>query len=68
VTPTAAALVASVDHQLGRHDVKKVSIYVNGHWQSYYPGRSRNFPLYTSEGVVLKLKHDGKVCRHEVAG
>ncbi len=59
VTPTAAALVASVDQQLGRHDVKDVSIYVNGRWKTYRPGRSRNFPLYTSEGVVLKLRHKG---------
>ena len=59
VTPTAAALVSSVNHQLGRNDVKDVSIYVKGRWKTYRPGHSRNFPLYTSEGVVLKLRHRG---------
>lgn len=59
VTPTAAALVRSVDHQLGRNDVKDVRIYVSGRWKTYRPGRSRNFPLYTSEGIVLKLRHKG---------
>jgi len=59
VTPTAAALVSSVDHQLGRHDVKYVKIYLDGRWRTYRPGRSHNFPLYTSEGVVLKLRHKG---------
>jgi hypothetical protein len=60
VTPTAAALVASVDKQLKRKIVKAVRIYVNGHWQTFYPGRSHDFPLYTSEGVVLQMKSKGK--------
>jgi hypothetical protein len=56
VTPTAAALVRSVDKQLGRKAVKGVRVYVKGHWHTYKPGSSRDFPLYVGEGVVLQMK------------
>jgi uncharacterized protein YkwD len=60
-TPTAAALVASVDTQLHRKAVTYVRVYINGHWRTYTPGgKARNFPLYTSEGVVLGMKTKGK--------
>jgi hypothetical protein len=54
-TPTAAALADSIDKQAGRKLVRYVRVYVGGQWQSYYPGRSRNFNLYADEGVVVKL-------------
>ncbi len=55
VTPTAKALIASVDRQAGRKIAKSVRVYVNSHWQTYRPGRSRNFALYANEGVQLTL-------------
>jgi hypothetical protein len=54
-TPTAAALADSIDKQAGRKLVRYIRVYVGGQWQSYYPGRSRNFNLYADEGVVVKL-------------
>ena len=60
ITPTAAALVRSVDKQLGRKAVKGVRVYVKGHWHTYKPGRSHSFPLYVGEGVVLQMKGKGK--------
>jgi hypothetical protein len=49
ITPTAAALVHSVDKQLGRKAVKGVRVYVKGHCHTYKPASSHNFPLYTGE-------------------
>jgi len=60
ITPTAAALIASVDEELGHRAVKDVRVYVRGHWQTYYPGRSHNFPLYLGEGVDLQMRAKGK--------
>jgi uncharacterized protein YkwD len=61
VTPTAAALVASVNSQLHRSAVEYVRIYVMGHWRTYRPRQdTKNFPLYTSEGVVVGLKGHGE--------
>jgi uncharacterized protein YkwD len=54
-TPTAAALAASIDKQAGHKIVRSVAVYVGGHWQTYHPGRSRNFDLYSDQGVVVKL-------------
>jgi len=54
-TPTAAALVASIDKQAHRKVVRYVKVYVSGHWRTYRPGKSKNFPLYTSEGVDVAL-------------
>jgi uncharacterized protein YkwD len=56
VTPTAAALVASIDKDR-RGVVRSVRIYTNDRWRTYRPGRSRNFPLYVNEGVVVSLRH-----------
>jgi hypothetical protein len=60
VTPTAEALVVSVDKQLHRQAVEYVRVYANGHWKTYRQGKSRNFALYTSEGIVLGIKGHGK--------
>lgn len=60
VTPTAAALLASVDKQFRRKVVKDVRVYLGGHWRTYYPGRSHNFALYTSEGVDLQMTARGR--------
>jgi hypothetical protein len=60
VTPTAAALVASIDKQLKGKVVRSVRVYVNGHWKTYRPGRSKSFALYTSEGVVVSMKRRGR--------
>jgi uncharacterized protein YkwD len=54
-TPTAKALIASVDRQAGRKIAESVRVYVNGHWQTYRPGGSSNFALYANEGVQLTL-------------
>jgi len=60
VTPTAAALVASIDKQLKGKVVESVRVYVNGHWKTYRPGRSKSFALYTNEGVVITMKRGGR--------
>jgi uncharacterized protein YkwD len=61
VTPTAAALAASVDKQLHRRAVEYVRIYEMGYWRTYRPGKkTKNFPLYTNEGVVLRIRGHGK--------
>jgi uncharacterized protein YkwD len=60
VTPTARALVASVDAQFKRKIVKDVRVYAGGHWRTYYPGKSHDFPLFTNEGVVLQMKGKGR--------
>jgi uncharacterized protein YkwD len=59
VTPTAAALVASIDKQFKGKAVKSVRVYVNGRWTTYRPGKSKNFALYTNEGVVITMKRRG---------
>jgi hypothetical protein len=62
VTPSAAALVSSVDKAAGRRVVSDVRIYVDGHWRTYCPrwrtcpGGSKSFPLYTSEGVIINAR------------
>ena len=35
--------------------MRYVKVYVSGHWRTYRPGKSKNFPLYTSEGVDVAL-------------
>ena len=60
VTPTAAALVASIDKQLKGKVVKSVRVYLNGRWHTYVPGRSKSFALYTNEGVVVNMKRKGR--------
>jgi hypothetical protein len=53
---SAAALVRSVDRRAHKGIADWVRVYVDGHWQTYVPGHSANFPLYVGEGVVLRLK------------
>jgi hypothetical protein len=61
VTPSAAALVASIDKQLYRRAVHYVKVYVNGYWRTYRPSKhAKNFPLYTDEGVVIGITGHGK--------
>lgn len=60
ITPTAAALVRSIDGQLGRGAVRHVRVYVSGHWHTYVPGVPGNFPLYVGEGVDVSLRHAGR--------
>jgi hypothetical protein len=60
VTPTAKALIASVDRQAGRKIAESVRVYVDGHWQIYRPGGGRNFALYANEGVQLTLSTGAK--------
>lgn len=55
VTPTAAALIASVDRQAHGKIAESVRVYVDGQWQTYRPGQSNDFPLYANEGVQLTL-------------
>jgi len=52
--------VASIDKQLKGKVVKSVRVYVSGRWKTYRPGRSKNFALYTNEGVVVTMKHKGR--------
>lgn len=54
-TPSAAALVASIDGQAHRDVVRYVRVYGAGGWRTYRPGHSRNFALYANEGVVVTL-------------
>jgi len=54
-TPSASALVASIDKQARRRVVRYVRVYSAGRWQTYRPGSSQSFPLYADEGVVVKL-------------
>lgn len=54
-TPSAKALVASIDRQAGRRVVRSVSIFVDGRYRTYIPGKSADFPLYTSDGVIVTL-------------
>lgn len=49
-----------MDKQLGRGATKDVRVFVDGHWHVYYPHRSRNFPLYAGEGVVVQTSSKGK--------
>jgi uncharacterized protein YkwD len=58
-TSTASALVKSIDKQVGPNEVVDVRTYVKGHWRYFYPNRSSDFPLYPSQGVVLRLKAKG---------
>ena len=60
ITPTAAALVRSIDDQLGRGAVRYIRVYVSGHWRTYRPGRPGNFPLYVGEGVDVSVRHAGR--------
>ena len=61
VTPSAAALVASIDKQLNRKAVQYVKVYENGYWRTYAPGNhAQDFPLYTGEGVVIGVTRYGK--------
>jgi len=59
ITPTAAALVRSLDKQLAEA-VKFVRVYIDGRWQTYRPGSSHDFPLYAGEGVDVHLRHGGR--------
>ncbi|HLW95657.1 MAG TPA: CAP domain-containing protein [Solirubrobacteraceae bacterium] len=54
-TPTAAALVASIDKQAHAKVVRFVRVYRSGRWVTYTPGRTPSFPLYANEGVVVEL-------------
>jgi uncharacterized protein YkwD len=60
ITPTAAALVHSIDHQLGQGTVRYVRVYVSGHWRTYRPGKSQSFALYVGEGVDVNVRHAGR--------
>ncbi len=60
VTPTARALVISVDRELGHGATRAVRVFVDGHWRVYRPGKSRNFALYAGEGVVVQTRSSGK--------
>ena len=68
VTPSAAALVTSIDKQLHRTAVRYVKVYVNGYWRTYAPGKhDQNFPLYTDEGVVIGITGHGRWIPHTSA-
>jgi hypothetical protein len=60
VTPSAKALIASVDRQADHKIVQSVRVYVDGHWRTYRPGGSSNFALYANEGVQLTLSTGAK--------
>ena len=66
IASSAAALVASINRQAHHKVVRFVRVYSNGHWQTYYPGHSANFPLAAGEGVVVSLT--GKVVWKPGAG
>jgi uncharacterized protein YkwD len=58
-TPSAAALVDSVNQQIGRNAVDSVRVYRAGQWHTYRPGKTASFPLYANQGVVLRLRAQG---------
>lgn len=54
-TRTAAGLVRSINRQAHRKIVVFVRVYINGRWHTYVPRRSKNFDLFTNEGVIVRL-------------
>ena len=56
-TRTAAGLVRSIDRQAHRKIARFVRVYTDGRWRIYTPGKSKNFDLFTNEGVIVSLRH-----------